>query len=194
MSAEIKIPFELGVQIWWVGHGHQEKWITCPECVGSKKLRVIQGNGQEFEIDCAACTLGYEPPSGKIKQIVYRHVPTPYTPRRVIGFEANGIVNYTDAPEGATCYSYIHSNDMFQNETDCLVACEQRNVEREKWQAENLLSNLKSKKRDLAWSVHYWGRKLRDLERDLELTRTRLTECKDRAAVKGPVAADRRVS
>lgn len=193
MNASLQIPFALGEPVWWVGHAHQETMIVCPECAGTKVLTVVQGNGDQIEVPCACCGDIIRGSSGRIKQVVYKHVPQLYTPRRVTGFYDGG-VQYTDAPDDATCYGTINSKDMFATETECAMECGRRNIEREIEQEQQLIRNLSSKRKDMAWSVHYWDRKVKDLERDLEVARRWLGVCKERAAVKGPVAADRKAA
>lgn len=63
---------------------------------------------------------------------------------------------------------------------ECAVRCKELNEERRKTDEERAISNLASKRRDLAWSVHYWGGQVKKLERDLEVARARLARCKDK--------------
>jgi len=83
MASSIPIPFALGQPLWWVGNGYQEEWVVCPECCGTKVITMVQGNGTAVSLNCAACAVGFMPPTGRVKRVFYRHEPTPFVPRRV---------------------------------------------------------------------------------------------------------------
>jgi hypothetical protein len=181
-EATIQIPFSIGQQIWWVGNGYTEVLETCPECAGQKALTLIQGNGEQVSLACACCSCGYEPPSGVIKKIVYRHKPEKFTPHRV---STNGNeITYSQADPSATAYSYVHVKDLFASEAECLVRCVELNEKRTKEQEECAIANLASKRRNMAWSVHYWGRLVRDLEDKLVRAKACLAVSKDKASQK----------
>lgn len=63
--------FNIGDEVWYASTEYQEKWITCPDCLGHKYLRVIFGDDTEVSIDCANCAPGYDPPRGVIKLGTY---------------------------------------------------------------------------------------------------------------------------
>lgn len=181
MSATISIPFAIGQPLWWIGSGYQEEWITCPECAGTRVITMIQGNGEQFAIECAACSLGWEPARGAVKRTFYQHKPTPFIPKRVD--ISGGEIHYSEASPDASGYSFAYVKDLFASEVACADRCAELNEERTKAAEEQALAQLASKRKNLAWSVHYWGGQVKALERDLERVRTRLGACKERKRI-----------
>jgi len=176
--AEIKIPFELGSTLWWTGSGYREEWIECSECVGSKAITMIQGNGTEVSIACACCSHGMERPSGSVKRIFYEHSPMLFVPKRVR--VDGGEIMYSSASPGANAYSSIDATALFASKEECEARCKELNLERTKYEEERAVANLAPKRRDMAWSAHYWGRQVKRLEEELITCRARLAVCKTR--------------
>jgi len=171
----IEIPFNIGEQIWWVGNGYREEWITCPECAGTKVLTLIQGNGEKVSLDCACCSLGYEPPTGTIKRTFYQYEPTPFICQTVeMGF--GGDFRYTDV----IGQSHEVKGNLFRTKEECQEQCDKLNLEKEKDEERRLLNNTQSKRRDMAWSVHYWGQMVSKLKKELEAAQARLNVCKEK--------------
>jgi hypothetical protein len=186
MSGTIEIPFNIGETVYWIGNGYAEEMIQCPECLGTKTIKMVQANGKEFQIDCAGCSVGFERSTGQVKRGVWNHRPTLFTPRRV---EISGAeVRYSEADPTANCYSCVNAKELFRLEAECLVACDKANEEKAEALRGNEIARLKSKKRDMAWSVHYWQSVISNLERDLENARARLGVCKERERVKSEKA------
>ena len=76
LSNENKLPdevvaltaqFQIGDTAYYARAGNRQVWITCPECLGSGRLRVILGDGSEVSIECVCCDRGYEGSPGKIQ-------------------------------------------------------------------------------------------------------------------------------
>lgn len=177
-QATIPIPYALGAELWWVGNEYQEQWVTCAECAGSKAITVIFGNGETASLACAACLRGYEPPAGVVKRVFYEHKPTPFTANRVRidGDE----VQYSTSEPSASCYRTVDAKALFLTEAECQVECDKLNAERIKHEEKMAIQNLASKRRDLAWSAHYWRSEVARLEKNLESARARLAVCKER--------------
>ena len=65
-------PFDLGAKVFMSHYGRHEKWVTCPDCLGSKTIRVILGDETELTIECGGCNPGgFRPPTGMIPQYDY---------------------------------------------------------------------------------------------------------------------------
>ena len=94
----ITLPFELGVTVWHPSNGHNETWVTCPECMGSKVVTLTLGNGEQYQLGCAACGPGYEQPRGVVQETKYCCVPESFTPRR-FSIEGSEIHYSESSPE-----------------------------------------------------------------------------------------------
>jgi hypothetical protein len=174
MKGAIEIPYAIGSDLWWVGYGGREDWVTCPECAGTKVVRLTLGNGEQYEIDCRACSVGYDPPSGVVKHHVYEHRPTPFHARRV-EIWGNSFRYGEESPESG-CWRPVEVGDLYESREECAARCEALNQERAAQEATRQIQNLASKRRDLAWSVHYWRGQKRRLERELASVNGRLRE------------------
>jgi len=181
MTATLVIPFAIGETIWWVGYGSRTERMPCPECCGSKVLTLIQGNGVQVSINCACCGHGYEEPRGWIEQTIMEHRPTSFTPRRV---DISGAtIRYSEDNPASNCWRPVEVENLFRDEAECARRCEALNEADRKHREKQSINHLASKRRDMAWSVHYWGRRVTDLRRDLELAESRLDACKARKKV-----------
>ena len=178
MENNLKIPFAIGQSVFSVGDGYREEYITCPECLGYKTITMTQHNGETFEIECAGCRQGYDPSTGTVKRVFYKHFPTPFICNRV---SVNGdSISYSQSSPDSSCYSSKETKYLFTTKEDCQKECDKLNIELTKQEDERLFNNLKSKKRDLAWSVHYWNNQRLKLERDLKFVNNRLGLCEEK--------------
>jgi hypothetical protein len=176
--ATLPIPFALGEPIWWIGSGHREEWITCPECAGTKVITMLLGNGESYELDCEGCRLPYEPSIGHVVRHIYEHAPEAFTPNRVdISGEE---IRYSAAPPSATCWSSAYAKDLFISREECQARCDVLNAEKTKAGMDALVAQLKGNRRKLAWSVHYWRGQIHGLEKQLSMVRARLRACEER--------------
>jgi hypothetical protein len=168
----IEIPFNIGDRVWWTGRGHHEEFVTCPECLGQKFLTVTQGNGQSFTINCACCSLGYEPPSGVIKRNFYHFEPTEFV-CKTIQFYSDDFRYENEY--GETTDTKEH---LFATKEECQAKCNELNKYHSEDEERRVLANITSKRREVAWSVHYWARKIADLKKELEIAQDRLNVAK----------------
>jgi hypothetical protein len=129
-------------------------------------LTLIRGNGEQVSLDCNYCQIGYDPPRGYVEHNRYHYTPEQFVCRRVTGI-SHGEVEYSDAPASA----------LFRDKDACAVRCEELNEQRSKEDAARRLANLSSKRHSLAHSVHYWGRQVKELQRDLEVAQAKLAVC-----------------
>lgn len=178
----IELPFELGVTIWAADTSSHPEWVECPECAGTRVLTLIQGNGEQVSIDCACCRNGYEPSTGRVQTTQWRAAPRPFTPRR-FRMDGDEWMFSEESPE-AVAYGCYRVDRLFKDRAACQAECDRMNAEHVKHMEESMLLNLMSKRRDMAWSVHYWGRQVKDLEKNLERAKARLQVCK---TLKSPV-------
>ena len=172
MGNSIEIPFAVGEQVYWIGYFGREEARECPECCGTKFLTMIQGNGVQVRIDCACCSRGFDGPIGVVKVQVLEHKPTPVTlgEVRVDGKKFSYGIN----DRGGS----VDSDVLFRLEADCLACCEKKNSENAKYREEQAISHLKSKRREMAWSVHYWQGQVRRFRDDLKRVEDMLGVCK----------------
>lgn len=170
---QIQIPFAINQEVWHAQSSQHPQYITCPDCLGEKVLTVLQGNGAQFTIECATCRVGYEPSRGTIQTRAYQVLPMPFKCARV-ELNGNKFCYYDPYNSGTFC------DRLFATKLECEKKCQELNEEYAKEEDRRLISNLESKRRDMAWSVSYWQRKVKDLEKDLNAARARLSVCKQK--------------
>ena len=172
----IAIPFAIGETVWHCGYGSRVEWETCPECAGTKILTLVRGNGERVTLACAACSHGFEPPLGLVSRRIFERAPTPFLCAWV---EVRGSeVRYMETTTGSG--SIVDAEDLFHDADECAARCAEINAQHAREEAQRMTANLESKRRDMAWSVFYWGRKVKGLERDLALAKARLDVCRER--------------
>jgi len=174
MPGTLTIPYAIGEECWYIGPGHREIEVPCPDCAGSKRVTLVRGDGTQVSLECNTCQLGYDPPRGFITRTIYECRPRPFIPRRV---EVRGDeVTYSASGPEATCFSTVRAEDMFTDRDECAKACEQRNQEHAAEEAAREMANIKSKHRSQAHALHYHGGCIKRLERELEHHRRKWQE------------------
>jgi hypothetical protein len=169
-APSVPIPFALAEVVWHAGYGQHSEWSTCPECCGSKTITLTQGNGDQVSLDCACCSRGFNPPTGTIERRVSNRRPVPFICAWV---EVRGEeIRYMENTTGSG--TIVDSKDLFRDQNACQQRCDELNKLFEEEQERLILATISHKRKDMAWSAHYWGRKVKDLERELELAKKRL--------------------
>ncbi len=168
MSGSIEIPFEIGQVVWKASATPAARQVQCPECKGTRALTLIQGDGTEVSLACARCGVGYDPPTGTVTQYDYAAEPEEFICQDVNIFL------------GKVTYGGCHVDRLYEDKEECRAACQKLNEEYKHKVEEQAVHQLASKRRDMAWSVHYWGGMVRRLKKDLARAEARLAVCKEK--------------
>jgi hypothetical protein len=59
--------FDVGDTVWLVSSGKQERYVTCPDCLGQCALTVILGDGSQVSISCDCCKEGWAGSRGAVR-------------------------------------------------------------------------------------------------------------------------------
>ena len=163
--------YNIGDFIWVARAGQTEKYITCPDCFGTLKLKVILGNGEELSIPCAGCSIGYDPPTGRIKTYEFDAEPEN---QKIIGIEIQDNITYHVGNNvGDSCYRLVEERDAFKTYNEALERSKQ--IKEEKIKEEQIrLARKEHETRSWAWHVHYYRKQIRDAESTIEYARERL--------------------
>jgi hypothetical protein len=184
--AELSIPFAIGETVWHATCASSYvEYETCPECAGTKALTLIRGNGESVSLQCNYCQRGYGPSFGVIERRVSEYTPRAFVCASVVSWDGKEI-NYSEAGPDETCRNYAGSKDLFRSREECEARCAERNAQSRADDERRAIANLASKRASLAHSVHYWGNKIKALERDLEVARGQLAVCKQKPARVAP--------
>ena len=173
--------FQIGDTAYYASIDSRQVWITCPECLGSGRLRVILGDNSEVSIACVCCERGYEGSPGKIQtykfmatvaRVVIRGVETEMRDDKFhVTYKFNG--------------GYLSEGErLFENPDDAQRRAEELAVEHENEQAERLRHKEKQTK-TWAWNVSYWRGEIRRANETIKRCTARLN-----VAPKNPKAID----
>lgn len=64
--------FKIGETVWFASVDLRDEWITCPDCGGTGRVRVIFHDDSIVSVHCASCE-GYPAPSGMLR--IHKRVP-----------------------------------------------------------------------------------------------------------------------
>ncbi len=162
--------YKIGDKAWQASINHNAKWITCPDCLGDKFLRVIPGDGVEVTIPCTGCSRGYYAPSGLIESWDYEVDVTPIT--------ISGVNSQMEDGKEKTEYRrgccIIEEANLF----DGLQEAEKRARELVAEQAAAEEERIKRKVKDhrsWAWHVTYHRGIIRRAKKDIERSEAQLS-------------------
>ncbi len=175
-AGTVAIPFAIGSEVWWVGPAWRETYETCPDCAGTCYVTMTLGNGDVETIPCGLCSLGYDPPSGRVKRTVCGYAPTRFLCARV-RIDGDRVSYMNDS-------HYVPDvEDLFADEAACAAACEVKRAAAQAERDAQWIRNRASKRRDLAWSVSYWRSQRTKLREELQRIEDKLTQCEQRKKV-----------
>ncbi len=135
-------------------------YITCPDCGGEGRLRVIFHDGEEVSIACQNCSRGYEPPTGKMQ--IYGYIAEA-NERVITGMEINA-----SRPTEYRAGQYILKEDnLFSSKADAMDKAKEHQIELEKEQQEKI-NNKEKDTRTWAWNASYHKREIKRQEKSIE--------------------------
>ncbi len=175
MTGTLEIPFAIGETVWAMEAFERLVCVDCPDCLGSKCVTLVLANGDKHSLDCARCTYDFAP-RGALTERTWEHLPVEFTCRRV---EVNDRgVSYSESGPEATCWRSIRAERLFRDRAACEAACLAEDRKSAEEREQEAVRRLASKHKELARSVHYWRRKVSDLEKDLARARGELSRAK----------------
>lgn len=58
--------FNIGEVVYHASYDTSARSVECPHCLGTGRVRIIFADGVEASVGCGNCTIGYDPPTGKV--------------------------------------------------------------------------------------------------------------------------------
>ena len=174
--------FNIGDKVFKARYGRNEKWVTCPDCFGTKHVTVILGDGTAITIECGGCDPGgYKPSCGVIKQYdyetqVHEHTVTGVTIR------ASGAEYELDKFCGGG-YWTGNDKDVFGTKEEAHTDGERQRAEHENEENRRLMAKTKDHK-SWAWNYRYHRDCIKRAEKEIEYHSRKAQIClaKDKAA------------
>ena len=161
--------FNIGDTVYQASAGQEPIWVTCPECLGSGRLRVIMGDDSEVSIACVCCERGYEGSPGRIQ--TYRFM-TRTTEHTVTGVEAQQRESGLRVRYSFGCWS-SEAENVFATREAALVHAAALVAEHEVEETKRLKYKEKQHK-TWASNVAYWRSQIRRAKEDIARYEARL--------------------
>ncbi len=167
--------FNIGDSVFKARYERVETYVTCPDCLGSKTVRVILGDGTELTIACGGCDPGgYMPSTGRIKQYAYGTIATPYT---VTGVKVTAdAVEYDLNNFGQGSYYMAKEEQLFATSEEAFTWGETEKIAHEAEENKRLMAKTKDTK-SWAWNATYHRKCIKDAEKAIAYHRTKVQIC-----------------
>ena len=161
----IKPKFNLGDTVYMASYEAVYRNIVCPDCLGSKRVKVVLGDGTEVSIECGGCDPGgYEPSTGYVRQVNYEIV---VHKRTVTGVTLSSIgVEYQLDKFDCSYYTGTDAT-CFATEQEANQKAESDKTASEAEENKRLMAKTKDHK-SWAWNATYHRKCAKNAKRELE--------------------------
>lgn len=175
--------FNIGDKVYVSVFDRQPITVICPDCLGSKRVRVILGDNTEVSIECGGCDPGgFEPPRGYITN--YRWTASSNA-RTIIGVtekEQDGEIKYEYHFAGGWCG---YDGKTFATEEEALAKANELRQGYEDEENRRLMAKTKNHK-SWAWNATYHRQCAARAQRELEYHQAKAVVCAAKAGKKTP--------
>jgi len=174
--------YEIGQQVWRATCDTHQLSLTCPDCGGTGRLRVILHDETQVSIDCANCAPGYDPPTGKVKYWAREARAVLGT---ISGVEIEGEKATWKMAAGENSYWRVEESNLFDTQEAALAKAEADCAAQNAADETRILTKEKDT-RSWAWNASYHRKRIKEAQRDLEYHTKKLNVAAIKA--KEPVA------
>ena len=167
--------FNIGDTVYWASYQHKAQHIPCPDCGGTKRVRVILYDNEEVSIECATCSHGYNPPKGTI--VVYE-----YSKDAKKG-TITGVEIREDGTQWRISQGYIvKDSEVFPTREAALARAEETAVHANA-EEQRRISDKERPTRTWAWNASYHRREIKECERRITYHKAKLAVADARTKV-----------
>lgn len=182
MMSQVKAPFEIGQTVYRSDFDRRERRIVCPDCLGSKRVKVVLADETEISIECGGCDPGgCEPSRGYLLQWDYAVQTRKHTVSTVTT-KAEGPTEYRLDLSNGRAYIGDDTN-TFGTEEEALAYGETLRAKAEDEANTRALAKTRDEK-SWKWNYAYHKRAAEQARRDLAWHEAKAIVCK--AKVKNP--------
>jgi hypothetical protein len=167
----------IGDMAWIATFDAANNFISCPDCGGTGRLRVILHDETQVSIGCANCAAGYDPPTGRIR--VYDRRPRAEQVR-INGCEIDSKEIRWRLGESTTCYRVADDADVFETEEAALERAKIIAVEADEAERNKIFRKEKDT-RTWAWNASYHRNCIKRAQKDIEYHTAKLNVAKIKA-------------
>ena len=158
-----KMKYNVGDSVWHPTWHTTENYVTCPDCGGTGRIRVIFHDDSQVSVECRNCGPGYNPPTGRIK--VYDRKPdAQYV--IITGMELTSEDGISKILYNCSNAWHVSQEDLFDNSEDASAAAIQKCLELDKKDRDKVLRKEKDT-RTWAWNASYHRNCIKKAEKDI---------------------------
>lgn len=156
--------FKIGDRVYRPTFENHETSVECPDCGGTGRLRVTFHDETTVSIGCQNCSVGYDPPTGRVK--CYDRTPEAHL-ATISGVEMDaGKIEYK-LYAGPHAYWRVEESEL---STDYAEAMTKAQAMADKWTADER-AHIFRKERDTrtwAWNASYHRKAIKEAERQID--------------------------
>ena len=171
-TVKIELPVQIGDVLWMAQTQPVEVTVKCSVCCGRGSVWIINSEGDEFNVRCEACGLGFDAPRGIEKSWSYEPRALPFEVGEVTRWEIRDGVWTIHLRSQSGLYGEF--SQLYPTEADALEASKKRMAEIVE---QNIASSVRRRKSSLSshtWSARYHNQEIEALEKKIALHKTRL--------------------
>lgn len=169
----IDVKYKVGDEVWLATFEVSPAYITCPDCGGTGRLRVILADESIVSIGCRNCSCGYDPPTGRIK--VYDRKPRAEL-TEITGCEIEGA-----KIEWKTRASYrVPEDELFDTEAAAMAVAKAK-AEQFDRDERNRVNQKEKDTHTWAWNASYHRKCIKEAERLIAYHTAKLNVAKVKA-------------
>ena len=166
--------FNIGDLVFKSAYDRVETRIACPDCGGTRHVKVVLHDNTEIIIECGGCDPGgYEPSTGTIKQWKFACIAIPRTVTGVCMKSDN--VSYELDNFGGS-YFTATEGQIFATKEEAMADAEIKRAGQELEENKLFLAKTKSE-HTWKWNMAYHRKCIKDAERELEYHRSKVQVC-----------------
>lgn len=156
--------FNIGDQVWRARFDSTKGGVTCPDCGGTGRLRVTFHDETTVSIECRNCSVGYDPPTGRV--VCYERHPAA-EPITVTGMEMTA-TKITYHLGGTESFHYLaDENEIFVSREEALVRAQSMAAEATEEERKKIFRKERDT-RTWAWNASYHRGVLKRAHKDIE--------------------------
>lgn len=172
----IKPKYNIGDEVWVGRWEPREEFVTCPDCGGTRAMKLTLFDGTEYIVECEGCKHGWEGSRGYNKVVRYSAYVEILT---ISGLEISSCgrsgdpqIEYRGELSRGTCYTFPE-NEVFDNKEAALFYAVAKGRQLEIDQEARLYLKEKPAK---SWSYHvsYYRQKIKQAKEDLAIYQRKL--------------------
>jgi len=171
----MSLKFQIGDELWYAAWEVTSNYVTCPDCGGTGRIRVIHHDDTEMSIECAGCSAGYEPPKGYVT--VYDRKALAY-PVTITGVE----IRDGKAQWRSDRHYIPEEGDLYRSEAEAIAGAQVKAAKADREERERIAKKEKPT-RTWSWNAHYHRKEIKRAQQSIEYHTKKLAAANLKARV-----------